>query len=440
MNVLIDNARIADLFGTCLERGHVIVEAGRIARVGEGASPAVPELKRLDAAGRLLTPGLVNAHAHLYSSLARGVPLAAFSPSGFREILEQLWWKLDRALDARSVYVSAQVGALALLRSGVTAMFDHHASPVAIEGSLSQLKRGLKEVGLRASVCYEITDRGGAAERDAGLAENVRFAQEEREPGRFAAHMGLHASFTLSDETLAKAAAASEELGLSVHMHLAEGKEDPVDALQRQGTRTAERLDRHGLLGEGALLAHGIHLAQAEVELLAERRGSVIHNPRSNMNNAVGAAKVSAMHARGVPIGLGTDGFGTSVIEEALCARLLAHHVEGSPTALGDDVLLDILGHNYTLAGRLFEVPMGHMKQGYAADLVLWDYDPPTPMEGPSVLGHLLFAAISEGLRPHGVLIAGEPVYWDGAHRTLEEHAVLAQSRETARALWSRMR
>ncbi|MFH1610227.1 MAG: amidohydrolase family protein, partial [Candidatus Bipolaricaulota bacterium] len=270
MALVIERARIADLWGTCHESGHVVVEGGRIAAAGPGPAPDVPGTQRLDADGRLLTPGLINAHTHLYSSLARGIPLPHFSPKAFREILEQLWWKLDRALDPDTVYHSALVGALGHLRAGVTALFDHHASPTAIAGSLSQVKRAVAAVGLRADLCYEITDRGGAAERDAGIAENVRFAREETGDGTFSAHMGLHASFTLSDETLSQAASAANDLKIPFHVHLAEGKEDPLDALQH-GMRTAERLDRFGILTERSLLIHGIQLSQAEIELLAER-------------------------------------------------------------------------------------------------------------------------------------------------------------------------
>jgi cytosine/adenosine deaminase-related metal-dependent hydrolase len=308
--ILIERARIADLFGTYLESGYVIVEGEKIAKVGAGPAPEVPGAKRIDAQGFLLTPAFVNAHAHLYSSLARGIFLREFSPKSFGQILEQLWWKLDRALDLEGVYLSALVGGLSHLRRGVSAIFDHHASPNAILGSLSQIKRALSQLGLRGDLCYEVTDRGGPKERDLGIEENVRFAKEERIFGRFSSHFGLHASFTLSNETLEKCRREAEPLGLGYHSHLAEGKEDPLDSLQKYGMRTAERLDQFGILKENSILAHGIQLSQAELELLSERKPTIAHNPRSNMNNAVGAAQVEKMVARGIPVALGTDGFG----------------------------------------------------------------------------------------------------------------------------------
>ncbi len=439
MALVIENARVGDLFGTYWEQGHVVVEGDRIARAGPGPAPALPGAAVLDAGGRLVTPGLVNAHAHLYSALARGIPLQRFDPTSFREILEQLWWKLDRALDLDGVYHSGVVGALGHLRSGVTALFDHHASPGAIEGSLAALKRAIEAVGLRADLCYEVTDRGGEAERDAGIRENVRYAREERVPGFFAAHIGLHASFTLSDATLARARAEAEALGLGYHVHLAEGKEDPVDALARYGVRTAERLDRFGILGEGSLLIHGIQLSGAELELLLSRGGTVVHNPRSNMNNAVGAAPVGAMLARGIRVALGTDGFGSDLLTEALAARLLAHHASGDPTTLPDPQLLSLLRENYRLAEGAFGVPLGRVAPGYAADLVLWDYVPPTPLEAGNLLSHLLFGAISEGIRPRTVLVAGVPRLRDGTVTGLDEGAALAAAREAALRLWRRM-
>jgi cytosine/adenosine deaminase-related metal-dependent hydrolase len=187
--ILIERARIADLFGTYLESGYVIVEGEKIAKVGAGPAPEVPGAKRIDAQGFLLTPAFVNAHAHLYSSLARGIFLREFSPKSFGQILEQLWWKLDRALDLEGVYFSALVGGLSHLRRGVSAVFDHHASPNAILGSLSQIKRALSQLGLRGDLCYEVTDRGGPKERDLGIEENVRFAKEERILGRFSSHI-----------------------------------------------------------------------------------------------------------------------------------------------------------------------------------------------------------------------------------------------------------
>ncbi len=440
MTTVIENAVLADPFGTFVERGYLIVEGDRIATVGAGAAPDVSGAEVIDAQGKLLTPGLINAHGHLYSSLARGMPLQGFSPRSFREILEGLWWKLDRALSLEDVYISALVGGIWHMRRGVTTVFDHHASPSAIEGSLSEIKRAVAgELGMRADLCYEVTDRGGTAERDLGISENVRFAKEDTEPGRVAAHFGLHASFTLSDESLEKARAAAEPLGLPFHIHLSEGKEDPVDSLQKYGVRTAERLDKFGILSEGTLLAHGIQLSGAELELLSQRPASIIHNPRSNMNNAVGAAQVTTMLSRGIKVGIGTDGFGCDILGEMLTARLLAHHTSGDPTALGDDELLSILRHNYELAGRFFGLPFGRLAEGYAADLVIWDYRPPTPLNRENLLSHLLFAGISEGLSPDTVFIAGRIRLRDGGFADVDELEIMAKARAAAEALWKRV-
>ncbi len=440
MATIIVNAVLADFSGTFIERGHLVLDEGKVEKIGEGPSPEVPGAQVIDAEGKLVTPGLVSAHGHLYSSLARGIPLKEFSPKSFRDILEQLWWLLDRALTLDDVYISALVGGIWHLRRGVTAVFDHHASPSAIEGSLSQIKKAIVDgLGMRCDLCYEVTDRGGLAERDAGIAENIRFAKEDTVPGFAAAHMGLHASFTLSDESLEKAAAAAEPLGLSFHTHLAEGKEDPVDSLQKYGMRTAERLDKFGILKEGTLLIHGIQLSGAELELLAERPASLIHNPRSNMNNAVGAAQIVQMLSRGVKVGIGTDGFGADILGELLVARLLAHHVSGDPTVLGDADLLKILGHNYELAERFFGIPFGKLKEGYAADIVVWNYDPPTPLDSGSLLSHLLFAGISEGLSPVAVIVAGEVRLLDGKVLGVDEAEVMAKARGAAKAMWKRL-
>lgn len=422
-----------------MERGYVIVEGGKVAQVGAGSAPEVGEARRIDAQGNLLTPALVNAHAHLYSSLARGIPLRAFSPKSFGQILEQLWWKLDRALDSEAIYLSALVGGLAHLKRGVSVIFDHHASPTAILGALSQIKRALSELGLRADLSYEVTDRGGPKERDLGIEENVRFAKEELVSGQFSAHFGLHASFTLSDETLEKCWVAADSLQLGFHSHLAEGKEDPLDALQKYGMRTAERLDQFNILRESSILAHGIQLSQAELEILVERKPAIAHNPRSNMNNAVGAAQVEKMLARGIPVVLGTDGFGCDMLGELLSARLLAHHVQGDPTALSDGMAKNILDQNYALAQRAFSVPFRKVAPGYAADLVIWDYVPPTPLDGGNLLSHLLFANITEGLRPIHVLVAGMVRLEDGRVPNLDERSVLLRAQRKAVEIWRKI-
>jgi putative selenium metabolism protein SsnA len=438
--LVIENAQLGDLFGTFHQQGYLVVAEGRLEEVGAGPAPQVAGARVIDAEGRLLTPGLVNAHAHLYSSLTRGMPLLGFAPKSFREILEGLWWRLDRALTLEGVYWSALVGGLQHLRAGVTAILDHHASPAAIQGSLAQIKRAVvDELGLRCDLCYEVTDRGGPAERDAGIAENVEFARSLPGDGMTAAHMGLHASFTLSDESLSQAAQAAEPLSLPFHIHLAEGKEDVVDALQKYGLRVTERLDKFGILKEGTLLIHGIHLAQSELELLADRPASVIHNPRSNMNNAVGAAQVEAMLAKRIKVGLGTDGFGCDLIGELLAASLLAHHASGDPTALGGDKLLSLIRHNYALAERSFGLPLGRLAEGQAADLVIWDYRPPTPLSGDNLPWHLMFASISEGLSPHTVIVAGEVRLEAGVVVGLDEEEVLAKARAAARELWRKL-
>ncbi len=437
--LLIEHACLADFFGTFKEDGYVVVEDGRISRVGEGPAPEIPGASKIEAQGKILTPALVNAHAHLYSSLARGIFLKTFAPKSFGQILEQLWWKLDRALDLEAVYLSALVGGMAHLRRGVSVIFDHHASPAAILGSLSQIKRALLELGLRGDLCYEVTDRGGPRERDQGIEENVRFAKEERVPGKFSAHFGLHASFTLSDETLTKCRAAAEPLGIGYHSHLAEGKEDPLDSLQKYGLRTAERLDQFGIVQQNTIFAHGVQLSQAELELLAEKKPTVAHNPRSNMNNAVGAAQVEKMLARGIPVALGTDGFGCDILGELLSARLLAHHAEGNPLALGDEEAKKILAQNYALAEKSFGLPFGKLEVGYAADLVLWDYVPPTPLSPGNFLSHLLFANISEGLRPLLVMVAGEIRLQNGHIEGVDERAVLGRARQKAREIWAKV-
>jgi putative selenium metabolism protein SsnA len=426
--MLLRNATVAALDPLRVEKASLRIVGERIAERGPSLAPAAGE-EILDFDGALVLPGLVNAHTHLYSALARGMPGPKEPPGNFVEMLERVWWRLDRALDEESVHVSGLVGAVEAARSGTTAMFDHHASPSFIAGSLATLRRAVEEVGLRSVLCYETTDRNGLAGRDAGIEENRAFLAGGP-TALTRAMVGAHASFTLSEESLDHLAAVVRDAHSSLHVHVAEDRADVEDWRQRSGASVVERLRRHGLLAHRSLLVHGVHLAGPEL-LDAQAAGSwLVHCPRSNMNNGVGHAPTAAFERAA----LGTDGLDEDMLAEARAAYLRMRDA-GRPDAL--DAAVAMLAGGHRLAAAFFGVPLGTLDEGCPADLVVLSYRPPTPLTSENLAGHLLFGLDRSHVR--STMVAGRFVFRDGRVTTVDETAVFARARTAAAGLWERM-
>jgi putative selenium metabolism protein SsnA len=438
----IENVRVWDGGEGFVDGGVIRIDGGSIESVVAGRAPAeTPHgVERLDGGRRLAVPGLVNAHTHLYSSLARGMALPGYSPASFTEILEQLWWRLDKALDPESVRASALAGAMEAARCGVTTLIDHHASPRAIPGSLDILKNEVcGRLGLRAALCYELSDRDGPSARDEGIEENARFLRSgSGDSGMCAGLFGLHASFTLSDETLGRVAERIPN-GAGIHIHVAEGPEDETSCVAEHGRRIVHRLDRFGLLRPSSLLAHCLHIDGEEKDLVAERGSIVVHNPRSNMNNAVGVFDLPGFLDRGIRVGLGTDGLGANMLSELFSAALLQKIANRDSLAAPFAALETLLfRNNPSIAGDLLGVRLGRIAPGHAADIALLDYEPPAPLAAGNVLGHLLFGAAVHTLHVGGLVVAGKPILWDGRFTTVDEEEVYARARGEAERLWKR--
>ncbi|HSD26104.1 MAG TPA: putative aminohydrolase SsnA [Vicinamibacteria bacterium] len=426
--MLLSNATVAAFDPPRVEATSLRLEGDTIVECGPSLAPGAGE-ERLDLEGALVLPGLVNAHTHLYSALARGMPGPAEPPRSFVEILEKVWWRLDRALDEESVYLSGLVGAIEAARSGTTVLFDHHASPGFIRGSLATLRRAIEEVGLRSVLCYETTDRNGLEGRDAGIAENRDFLASGPKDLTLGV-VGAHASFTLSDETLAGLAAAVREARSSLHVHAAEDRADTEDSQRRCGVGVVERFRRLGLLGPRAILVHGVHLGEEELQDAQAAGAWLVHCPRSNMNNAVGHAPTAAFRRAA----LGTDGLDEDMLAEARGA-FLGMRDRGREDAV--TAALGMLAGGHRLASTFFGQPLGRLDPGAPADLVVLDYRPPTPLTAETLAGHLLFGLDRSHVR--STMVAGRFVLRDGRVATVDERRVLARAREAAERLWSRM-
>ena len=440
MRILIRNGTVVTFGKPCrvLEGHALLLEDGRIARLAPAAAIEGPFDRVLDAKGKVVLPGLVNAHMHFYSTLVRGLGKAAPSRD-FQEVLEHLWWRLDRKLSLADVEVSAQVILLDAIRKGTTTLVDHHASPGAVTGSLDAIARAVKASGLRACLCYEVSDRDGERVASEGLAENVAFARRcarEQDP-QLRALFGLHAAFTLSDGTLERAAALGREVGVGFHVHVAEAASDVALNRERHGVTPVARLMRHGLLGARSIAGHAVHVSEADMDLLAGTGTFVAHNPQSNLNNAVGIANVVELARLGVRVGLGTDAMTVAMLEE-LRVGLWAQHLRQDNPSCGFMELTDaLLVHNPELATQLWGTSLGTLAEGAAADVILVDYDPPTPLDDGSALGHLVFgisqATVDTTICAGRILMEGKRLQLD-----LDEAALAAHSRELARQLWAR--
>jgi putative selenium metabolism protein SsnA len=400
-----------------------------------------PKEKTLDAAGQYVMPGNICAHTHFYGAFSRGMAVPGPPAAGFTEILQRLWWNLDKALDVDGVRYSALVCLVDAIRHGTTTLVDHHASPNAIAGSLDVIADAVQQAGLRASLCYEVTDRDGAEKAEEGLQENLRFLQrmQARDPQDhlLRGHFGLHASLTLSDETLEKAVDLCPE-GVGFHVHAAEGLADQEDSLRKAGQRVIHRLDQFGILQDESILAHGVHLDVTEIERLAETGVWLTHQPRSNMNNAVGTAPVEAMLKAGVRVGLGNDGFSNAMWQEWKMAYLVHKLAHLDPRRMGGyDIVRMAVTHNAQLASQLFDgLPVGEISEGAAADVIFVDYHPFTPLTPGNLPWHILFG-FQESMVT-ATIVAGTPLMFQRKLLTLDEAEIAVNAREISESTWAR--
>lgn len=428
-----------------IESGAIFIRGDKIAEIGttRALEKKYPNAERLNAHGKIVMPGAIVSHTHFYGAFARGMSLPAGPPpKNFPEILRQLWWKIDRALTLDDCRLSALVCLVDAIRNGTTTLIDHHASPRAIDGSLDAIADAVLESGLRASLCYEVTDRNGAAGAKAGIRENVRFIKQTQDRSRLnnriTASFGVHASFTVSDKTLDQCLDATDGLGSGFHIHVAEDAADEDDALLRFKLRVGERLAQRGVFGPKTIAAHCVQVDAGEIELLHRTKTNVAHNARSNMNNAVGVADVLGMMRRGINVGLGNDGFTNNQFAEMKTAYLLHKSARRDPRVMGADQVLQMAyANNAKIAQVFWKPPVGELSVGAFADIVLLDYVPYTPLTAGNFPWHLIFGM--DGTHVTHTICAGKLLMRDRELLTLDEAAIAAEAREAAKKVWKRV-
>ena len=436
--MIIGNGRLItrDENNTFIENGAVLIKGKLIKAVGttEQLRKDYPGEEFIDAYCGVIMPGMINTHNHIYSALARGLSIKGYNPHNFIDILDGLWWTLDRKLTLEETRVSAEATYIDCIKNGVTTIFDHHASFGSIEGSLFEIAEAAKKYGIRSNLCYEVSDRDGKEKSLASIKENADFIKycQKDDSDMLKAMMGIHASFTVSDETFALCRKEMPD-DVGFHVHVAEGIADLHMCLKDHGKRVVERLMDNGVLGSKTIAVHCVHINNAEIEMLKETDTMVVHNPESNMGNAVGCPPTLDIFNAGVLTGLGTDGYTNDMLESYKVANILHKHNKCMPNVAWGEIPAMLFENNAKIANRYFSTPLGMIKEGYSADVVVTDYNPLTPMDGSNCNGHILFGM--NGRSVVTTVAAGKLLMKDRELIGIDEAAVMAHAREMAAKL-----
>lgn len=435
---LIGNGRLftRDEKNSFFENGAVVWEDNTIVEVGdfETLKKKYADAEFIDAKGGVIHPAFINTHEHIYSALARGLSIKGYNPNGFLEILDGLWWTIDRNLDNDLTKLSAEATYLECIKNGVTTIFDHHASFGEISGSLFAIEEAARDFGVRSVLCYEISDRDGKEKAHAAIKENVDFAKHalSLKDDFIKGMMGMHASFTISDETM-ELCRKEKPKEIGYHIHVAEDILDLHRCLKEHGKRIVDRLYDWDVLGEKTLLAHCIYVNPHEMDLIRDTNTMVVHNPESNMGNACGCPPTMEIVHKGILTGLGTDGYTHDMIESWKVANILhKHHLVDSGAAWAEVPEMLFQG-NARIANRYFEKKLGVLEKGAAADIIITDYIPPTPMNAGNLNGHMLF-----GMNGRSVVTTvgyGKVLMKNRELQGIDEERCLAKIREGAARL-----
>ena len=435
---LIGNGRLftRDEKNSFFENGAVVWEDNTIVEVGdfETLKKKYADAEFIDAKGGVIHPAFINTHEHIYSALARGLSIKGYAPNGFLEILDGLWWTIDRNLDNDLTKLSAEATYLECIKNGVTTIFDHHASFGEISGSLFAIEEAARDFGVRSVLCYEISDRDGKEKAHAAIKENVDFAKHalSLKDDFIKGMMGMHASFTISDETM-ELCRKEKPKEIGYHIHVAEDILDLHRCLKEHGKRIVDRLYDWDVLGEKTLLAHCIYVNPHEMDLIRDTNTMVVHNPESNMGNACGCPPTMEIVHKGILTGLGTDGYTHDMIESWKVANILHKHHLVDPGAAWAEVPEMLFQGNVRIANRYFEKKLGVLEKGAAADIIITDYIPPTPMNAGNLNGHMLF-----GMNGRSVVTTvgnGKVLMKNRELQGIDEERCLAKIREGAARL-----
>jgi len=423
-----------------VENGGVIIDGTKIVEVGQTAElkAKYPQAEFIDAKGGVIMPGLINAHTHIYSALARGLSINGFNPTNFFEVLDGQWWYIDRNLTLAGTKASADALYIDCIKQGVTTIFDHHASFCEIPGSLFKIAESAKEFGIRSCLCYETSDRDGQEKCDQAIQENKDFIDycEKNPSDMLAAMFGGHALFTISDKTFEKMVAANNGR-TGFHIHVSEGMNDVYDSLQNYGCRPVRRLLDHGILGDKTILGHCIHVNTAEMDIIKETNTMCVNNPESNMGNAVGISPVLQLYKKGILIGMGTDAYTNDMLESLKVALCSQRHNACMPNVGWCEVTDMLFKNNAIIGEKYFGVPLGKLAPGAAADVIVMDYKPFTPFSDANIDGHMIFGMT--GRQCQTTICNGKVLMKDRELVGVDEEAVNARILVESKKLWGNL-
>ena len=436
--LIIGNGRMITRNPECpfIENGAVAIQDNTIQMVGtlEEVKKTYPDAEFIDAKGGVIMPAFINTHEHIYSAMARGLSINGYNPQGFLDILDGMWWTIDRHLTLEQTRQSALATYLDSIKNGVTTVFDHHASFGQISDSLFAIESAANELGIRTCLCYEVSDRDGKEKAKASVMENANFIRHALadDSDMIAGMMGMHASFTISDETM-ELCAANKPAEVGYHIHVAEGIEDLHACLRDHGKRIIDRLMDCGILGEKTLAAHCIYINKHEMELLRDTNTMVVHNPESNMGNACGCPPTMEILHTGVLTGLGTDGYTHDMLESYKVANVLHKHHLCNANAAWAEVPEMLFTNNAKIANRYFKKKLGVLEKGAAADVIVTDYIPLTPMDATNINSHILFGMTGRSVVT--TVCNGKVLMKDRVLVGIDEEKILADCRQEARNL-----
>jgi putative selenium metabolism protein SsnA len=440
--LLVGNGKIItrDKAMPIVENGCVAIDGNKIIEVGQTQSlkEKYSQARFIDAKGKLIMPGFINTHMHYYSTFARGMSNDSPPATKFSEILKGLWWRLDKALTLEDVYYSAVGPMIDQVKNGVTTVFDHHASPYAVKGSLFKIAEAAEHIGVRSNLCYETSDRDGEKIAEEGIAENADFIKycNNKKDDMLKGMFGLHASMTISEKTLDKCLSAINGLNSGFHVHSAEGIEDLEDSRAKYGKGVVERWYDTGVLSDKTIAVHCIHISEKEMDLLKEKDAIVVHNPESNMGNAVGASPVIEMFGKGILLGLGTDGYTADMMESYKVGNIIHKHVNEDSKVAWGEIPEMLFTNNKAITERFIDGKVGIISEGALADIIVVDYNPPTPINEGNINGHLLFGI--NGRFVDTTIVNGKVLMEDRKLVDIDEERMMARSRELANAVWKR--
>ena len=420
-----------------IENGAVAIEGTKISEIGttKEIREKYKDAEYIDAKGKLIMPAFINTHEHIYSAMARGLSIKGYNPKGFLDILDGQWWTIDRKLTLEQTKYSAMDTMISCIRNGVTTIFDHHASFGHIKDSLFTIADVAKELGIRSCLCYEVSDRDGMDKAREAVMENaefIRYALKD-DSDMLAGMMGMHAQFTISDETM-ELAAANKPDEVGYHIHVAEGIEDLHDCLKKYGKRIVDRLMDCNILGEKTLLGHCIYINPHEMELIKDTNTMVVHNPESNMGNACGCPPTMKLVHRGILTGLGTVGYTHDMTESYKVANVLHKHHLCDANAAWGEVPKMLFENNAAIANRYFKAPLGVLKEGAAADVIVVDYIAPTHLDENNINGHILFGMTGRDVVT--TIANGKVLMKDREVTVVDVEEAYAKCRESSAKLW----